>query len=302
VLVIFAGLFFALFRRRHRPRLTAALRWIAEQRAPTTAETRVVFLLPSQLALEQFGAILFIGVLLAIGNVLSGQFGLDWLRTLVGLALFGATLAALTYLVAEATLRPVFARFGNLATHSALAVGTRLLVAWAVGSLVPLLFIAAIPLRGTEGSQLPTTAPLEFMAWFAVVIGAVTTVLVARSIAQPLAVVRAGLRRVEEGDLTAEVAVDDPGEVGEVQAAFNQMVEGLRERSALQDMFGRHVGTEVARQALVTGVQLGGETREATVLFVDLVGSTALAERLSPTDVVELLNRFFGEVVRVVEA
>jgi len=300
--VVFAVLFGALFLRRHRPRLTTALRWIDEDRAATTLEERVVFRLPSQLALEQFAAILLIGVLIAIGNLWSGSLGLEWLRTLVGLGLFGATMAALTYLIAEATLRPVFARFGTVATHSALAVGTRLLVAWAVGSLVPLLFIAAIPLRGTAGEQLTTTAPLEFMAWFAVVIGAMTTVLVARSIAEPLAVVRAGLRRVAEGDLTAELAVDDPGEVGEVQAAFNHMVEGLRERSALQDMFGRHVGTEVARQALVTGVQLGGETRRATVLFVDLIGSTGLAERLPPTAVVELLNQFFGEVVRVVEA
>lgn len=300
-LALFAGVFTFLFRWRHRRPLQEALCWIDERRTPTPAEIRAVFGLPSQLAAEQFGAILLIGVLLAIGNLYSGALGLEWLRTLVGLGLFGGTLAALTYLIAEATLRPVFARFGTVTAHSALAVGTRLLVAWAVGSLVPLLFIASIPLRGTAGQQLPTAAPMEFMAWSAVVMGALTTVLVARSIAEPLAVVRAGLRKVEDGDLTIELAVDDPGEVGEVQSAFNRMVQGLRERSALQDMFGRHVGTEVARQALVTGVQLGGETRHATVLFIDLIGSTALAERESPTEVVGLLNRFFNEVVRVVE-
>ena len=37
------------------------------------------------------------------------------------------------------------------------------------------------------------------------------------------------------------------------------------------------------------------------MLFVDLVGSTALAARCPPTDVVALLNRFFSIVVDVVE-
>jgi len=37
------------------------------------------------------------------------------------------------------------------------------------------------------------------------------------------------------------------------------------------------------------------------VLFVDLVGSTALAARRPPTEVVALLNRFFSVVVDVVE-
>jgi adenylate cyclase len=38
------------------------------------------------------------------------------------------------------------------------------------------------------------------------------------------------------------------------------------------------------------------------VIFVDVIGSTRLAATRSPHEVVELLNRFFGEVVEVVEA
>jgi adenylate cyclase len=40
--------------------------------------------------------------------------------------------------------------------------------------------------------------------------------------------------------------------------------------------------------------------REVAVLFVDIVGSTTLAERSPPDRVVRLLNRFFGVVVEVV--
>ena len=48
-------------------------------------------------------------------------------------------------------------------------------------------------------------------------------------------------------------------------------------------------------------VELGGEVREVAVLFVDLIGSTHLAATRPPTEVMERLNRFFAEVVDVVE-
>jgi adenylate cyclase len=44
-------------------------------------------------------------------------------------------------------------------------------------------------------------------------------------------------------------------------------------------------------------IELGGEVREVAVLFVDVIGSTTLAATRPPTEVVDLLNRFFGVVV-----
>jgi adenylate cyclase len=99
-----------------------------------------------------------------------------------------------------------------------------------------------------------------------------------------------------------EVPVDDGAEVGLLQAGFNKMVSGLRERRQLQDLFGRYVGEDVARQAIERGVALGGERREVSALFVDLIGSTTLTQTQSPDDVVALLNRFFDVVVRAVAA
>jgi adenylate cyclase len=78
------------------------------------------------------------------------------------------------------------------------------------------------------------------------------------------------------------------------------MAAGLRERERLRDLFGRHVGPDVARRALEAGVELGGEVREAAVLFVDVIGSTKLATELEPQEVVKRLNVFFGIVLAVV--
>ena len=107
---------------------------------------------------------------------------------------------------------------------------------------------------------------------------------------------------MEAGDYSTRVGVDDASEVGLLEAGFNRMAEGLHERERLRDLFGRHVGRDVAAAALGDGeVKLGGEEREVAALFVDVTGSTALAARLPPTDVVALLNRFFAIVVGVVE-
>ena len=46
------------------------------------------------------------------------------------------------------------------------------------------------------------------------------------------------------------MTVDDASEVGRLQAGFNAMAEGLRERERLRDLFGRQVGADVAREAL----------------------------------------------------
>ena len=128
------------------------------------------------------------------------------------------------------------------------------------------------------------------------------TYVVAHSLADGLDPIRAALSRVQAGDLDTTIQVDDGGEVGQLQNGFNRMVAGLRERRQLQDLFGRHVGADVARLALEQGAALGGERREVSVLFVDLIGSTELSQSRAPEQVVDTLNAFFDAVVRTVGA
>jgi adenylate cyclase len=68
----------------------------------------------------------------------------------------------------------------------------------------------------------------------------------------------------------------------------------------IADLFGRHVGPDVARRALDEGVHLGGEQRDVSVLFLDVAGSTWLAATRPATEVVAMLNELFGAVVRIV--
>jgi adenylate cyclase len=131
--------------------------------------------------------------------------------------------------------------------------------------------------------------------------GLLVTVLNARAVVSPIAGVQHALARVAAGDLDVEVRVDDGSELGLLQSGFNEMVQGLRERERIRDLFGRHVGQSVAQAATDGDVELGGETRLVSVLMIDLVGSTTYAADRSPAEVVAMLNRFFAVVVEEVD-
>src|SRR5918995_779198 len=185
-------------------------------------------------------------------------------------------------------------------------VAGRLTMAWSLGTGIPLLGISVIAVaslfHGEEDAGL-VAAAVAFLAAIGMVVGMLSISMAARSVAEPVAAVRRAIARIEDGELDVTVPVDDGSEVGLLEAGFNRMAAGLRERERLHDLFGRHVGRDVARAALENDgeVELGGEVREVAALFVDLTGSTRLAARQPPAEVVALLNRFFCIVVELVE-
>jgi adenylate cyclase len=219
----------------------------------------------------------------------------------------GLTTSALVYLLTERIDRPITARaLAALPAPDPKGPGirTRLIAAWALGTGVPLLGALVIGIVGVakpDANPGYVGAAAIFLAAVALGAGLLALLFAAGSIADPVASVRRGVERVEAGDFEARVRVDDASEVGLLQAGFNRMAGGLGERERLRDLFGRHVGRDVARAALDGGVALGGEERGIAALFVDIAGSTRLASERPPSEVVALLNRFFAVVVEVVE-
>jgi adenylate cyclase len=67
-----------------------------------------------------------------------------------------------------------------------------------------------------------------------------------------------------------------------------------KERTRLRGMFGQYVSDEVVEKLLASGHRpdLGGETLPVTVLFSDIRNFTTISERLSASEVVEMLNAY----------
>ena len=106
--------------------------------------------------------------------------------------------------------------------------------------------------------------------------------------------------RVEAGDFSMQHQVRTNDEIGQLEAGLDRMIEGLRERNMVKELFGRYVTTQVSEQVLNGRVNLGGESRRVTILFSDIRDFTSTAEKMEPMEVVAFLNEYFSEMVEAV--
>lgn len=280
------------------------LRWFTAGRSPTPLERRFVRrLLRNQSAML---ACLWAasGVVLFIVNRDGGAVA-AWL---IGMCmLFGATTSmGAALLLIQRPMRPIIAAAtSRTGRDTAPGVMARLLLMWLMSSALPTLGIAAVVVLRSHGWIIEKTAnveiPVVVLSLISVLVGLRGMMVVALSISDPVRDVVDAMARVEHGDIDTEVEVYERSEIGRLQSGFNRMVAGLAERDRLRDLFGRHVGADVARRAVSETASLTGEVRDAAVLFVDLVGSTQLAQSRSPAEVAEVLNRFFEIVVAAVD-
>ena len=280
------------------------LSWIGANRAPTEDEKLAVLAQPYVQTRYTFRAWIGAAVVFAVFNVMHHLAIADCIRVALSTVLGGATTSAFCFLVVERLHRPAFAAAlsdGQLPHRHGMQVRSRLMLIWVLGSGVPFAGIILGPTAHRGAFDNPVVLPIVVLAVIGLIVGLVLTGISARSVTDPLDELREGLERVEGGDLDAHILVDDGGELGELEAGYNRMLLGLRERRRLEDLFGRHVGVEVARRAIDKGVALGGQAREMSILFVDMIGSTNIAVRRDPSEVVELLNAFFGVIVTVIE-
>lgn len=225
----------------------------------------------------------------------------------VAFALAGMSSACLTYLFAERAARPlavvVLEDFPT--NHVMNGVRVRMLAVWAVSSAVPMVGLLTVNagrwtglLPDVHGAVDWTTVTLCLVGLAS---GARVIALVGQAITDPLTEMRRAVHRVDHGDYKARVPVYDSSELGVLQHGFNRMVEGLAERDRMREIFARHVGDTVAELAISDGVGMHGTNTRVGVLFVDIVGSTGLAQQRSPDDTAALLNAFFSIVADVVD-
>jgi adenylate cyclase len=281
-----------------------ALRWSIEERDPTPADLAATLAVPARLTRMQAGLWVLAGF---VFTPLYGHEDTQNVPRVAFTVLFGGlVVCGYSYLLTEFALRPVAAKAltaGGLPRRGT-GVRVRNMIVWAVGCAIPvagLMLVAVFSLvRGdVTASRLAVT--VLALGGVTLTFGLLLTWLGLSATVTPIRLVRAGLADVAAGRLDRRVVVFDGTELGELQAGFNRMAEGLEEREQLRDLFGRHVGEEVAAAALRSTPQLGGEERDVAVFFIDLIGSTHLAATRPPAEVVGLLNRFFSVVVDVVE-
>ena len=95
-------------------------------------------------------------------------------------------------------------------------------------------------------------------------------------------------------------------ELALVATGINEMASGLLLRERIREAFGRFVSPQVASEFIEKyakagrTAELGGQRREAVILFSDLRDFTPLSESLPPERLIEVLNGYFAEMVAAI--
>ncbi len=284
-------------------RMSSMRDFLDEERDPTPDERRLVLLGPLRLA--GVNAVLWLAAVPVFGGLNASY---DWqlgLAVSITVALGGITTTAFAYLLSERVLRGATAKAMMARPPKrpvVPGVGARAVIAWALGTAVPLMGLVIVGIYAVGGDDIDRNElarTVIVLGGISLFFGLLAIILAARAAADPITSVRHAINEVEGGNFDVEVPVYDASELGLLQAGFNRMVEGLRERERIREAFGTYVDSDVAEHILEEGGAEGQEV-EVTLLFLDVRDFTGFAERSPAKEVVTTLNRMFEIAVPVI--
>ena len=136
-------------------------------------------------------------------------------------------------------------------------------------------------------------------------LGGITGIWFTAVLSKPLLRLRDGVEEVGEGNFEVVIPETGPKEIVQLARSFNslghQLTDYISKRDFIRDTFGRYVTQEVVRKLLESkdALELGGDTREVSIIMSDLRGFTALTADMQPARVITFLNRYLGKMIDV---
>lgn len=155
------------------------------------------------------------------------------------------------------------------------------------------------PIRTLQGLTTDQIIALDLIC--AVYVVVVSIVFVSRSLLAPIRELNLAQDAVRQGNLDHQAAVLTNDELGAVTGRFNVMVDALRERELIKRALNRHLSPNVAAELIRQGGTISSRSVEATVMFTDVDGFTALSATLGPEMTIELLNQYFDLISRLID-
>lgn len=140
-----------------------------------------------------------------------------------------------------------------------------------------------------------------FITLAAMLLGLILAAFITRRLVKPIHSLVAGLDDVEKGNLDVELPVISQDEIGGLTQSFNFFIRELRAKEQIKQTFGKYIDPRVLDQVILQPGVADSGRRVMTVSFADLVGFTGISEHLTPSRMVNLLNRHFSLQAQAVQ-
>jgi class 3 adenylate cyclase len=133
-----------------------------------------------------------------------------------------------------------------------------------------------------------------------VIIGLLIAFALAKILTTPIYTLVVGMQIVAQGDLNQQVKVSNKDEIGKLTESFNQMILSLREKLHMEKYLSHSVLDSIHKVRDTSQLRLGGERKFVTALFSDVRGFTSMSEKMTPEEVVEVLNVYLNLQAKIV--
>jgi len=136
------------------------------------------------------------------------------------------------------------------------------------------------------------------------VLSVIAALVIGRAIGSPILRLSDAAEDIRQGKLDAFQPLPPTRlrEIDDASRSFNAMVQGLRERNLVRDLLGKYVPEGVAAKLIKERGAIEPVSTQATVMFTDVAGFTSLSEKVSPEELVEMLNAYFTVLADILEA
>jgi len=149
-----------------------------------------------------------------------------------------------------------------------------------------------VPASELTGSLAAHEMTITTMGIIALGLGLILSWLISMAVSRPLMAAVRQLSQVSSMDFNL------PPVMGSVLTEVNDLAVSVEQMKLSLRSFSRYVPTDLVTRVLATGAEpvLGGEMRQLTVHFCDIAGFSAVAEKMPPHELLQLLSECLGEL------